>query len=41
MGMALAHWSVDGLRTLAELFHRLVDDFVIHAEVPADLGPTA
>ncbi|KUN99712.1 MarR family winged helix-turn-helix transcriptional regulator [Streptomyces caeruleatus] len=41
MGMALADWSDDDLRRLAELFHRLVDDFVTHAEVTADLGPTA
>ncbi|MFI6009518.1 MarR family winged helix-turn-helix transcriptional regulator [Streptomyces sp. NPDC051243] len=41
MRMALAHWSEDDLRTLAELFHRMVDDFVTRADVPADLGPTA
>ncbi|MDF3142515.1 MULTISPECIES: MarR family transcriptional regulator [unclassified Streptomyces] len=36
MRMALADWSDDDLRRLAELFHRLVDDFVTHAEVAAD-----
>lgn len=41
MRMALAGWSDDDLRQLAELFHRLVDDFVTNAEIPADLGPTA
>ncbi|MFE7275617.1 MarR family winged helix-turn-helix transcriptional regulator [Streptomyces sp. NPDC057623] len=41
MGMALADWSDEDLRRLAELFHRLVDDFVTHAEVPAGLDPTA
>ncbi|MCL8010963.1 MarR family winged helix-turn-helix transcriptional regulator [Streptomyces sp. AS02] len=41
MHMALADWSDEDLRQLARLFHRLVDDFVTHAEVPADLGPTA
>ncbi|MFG2553875.1 MarR family winged helix-turn-helix transcriptional regulator [Streptomyces sp. NPDC048581] len=41
MRMALADWSDDDLRQLAELFHRLVDDFVTNAEIPADLGPTA
>lgn len=30
--MALAHWSAEDLRQLAGLFHRLVDDFVSHAE---------
>ncbi|MFD4872121.1 MarR family winged helix-turn-helix transcriptional regulator [Streptomyces sp. NPDC058420] len=30
--MALAHWPAEDLRQLAGLFHRLVDDFVIHAE---------
>ncbi|KUL40372.1 MarR family winged helix-turn-helix transcriptional regulator [Streptomyces regalis] len=36
MRMALADWSDEDLRRLAELFHRLVDDFVTHAEAPAD-----
>ncbi|WP_328425669.1 MarR family winged helix-turn-helix transcriptional regulator [Streptomyces sp. NBC_00443] len=41
MRLALAGWSDEDLRQLAELFHRLVDDFVTRAEVPADLGPRA
>lgn len=41
MRLALADWSDEDLRQLAGLFHRLVDDFVTHAEVPADLGPRA
>ncbi|MCF1598633.1 MarR family winged helix-turn-helix transcriptional regulator [Streptomyces muensis] len=41
MRMALADWSDDDLRRLAELFHRLVDDFVTHAEAPVDSRPTA
>ncbi|MFE5892120.1 MarR family winged helix-turn-helix transcriptional regulator [Streptomyces sp. NPDC056462] len=41
MRLALADWSDEDLRQLAELFHRLVDDFVTRAEVPADLGPRA
>ncbi|MGI5376868.1 MarR family winged helix-turn-helix transcriptional regulator [Streptomyces sp. CA-251387] len=40
MRMALADWSDDDLRQLAGLFHRLVDDFITHADVPAaGLGP--
>ncbi|MES5817916.1 MarR family transcriptional regulator [Streptomyces sp. RG80] len=31
---ALAHWSAEDMRQLATLFHRLVDDFVGHAEDP-------
>ncbi|MCX5359238.1 MarR family transcriptional regulator [Streptomyces sp. NBC_00124] len=34
---ALGDWSEDDLRQLAALFHRLVDDFVGHAEDP--VGP--
>ncbi|WP_326795740.1 MarR family transcriptional regulator [Streptomyces sp. NBC_01808] len=41
---ALAEWSPEDLRTLAELFHRMVDDFVAHvdewaAEVERVAGP--
>ncbi|MCX4763586.1 MarR family transcriptional regulator [Streptomyces sp. NBC_01275] len=36
MRSALAHWSPDDLRRLSGLFHRLVDDFVAHAEVPVE-----
>jgi DNA-binding MarR family transcriptional regulator len=39
MLMALADWSEEDLRQLAELFRRLVDDFVTHAEAP--VGPAA
>jgi DNA-binding MarR family transcriptional regulator len=35
--VALADWSAEDLRSLAALFHRLVDDFVTHAEAPMDL----
>ncbi|MFJ8058453.1 MarR family winged helix-turn-helix transcriptional regulator [Streptomyces sp. NPDC096142] len=38
---ALAHWSPEDLRQLAGLFHRLVDDFVTHAEAAVDLGTPA
>ncbi|MET7488363.1 MarR family transcriptional regulator [Streptomyces sp. NPDC005538] len=41
MEMALAHWSSEDLRHLAGLFHRLVDDFVTHAETPVDLETPA
>lgn len=41
MCMALADWSDEDLHRLAGLFHRLVDDFITRAEIPADLGPTA
>lgn len=39
--MALAGWSGEDLKQLASLFHRLVDDFVAHAEdpLPAPAGP--
>ncbi|MFE2425862.1 MarR family winged helix-turn-helix transcriptional regulator [Streptomyces sp. NPDC059373] len=37
--MALADWSTEDLRQLATLFHRLVDDFVTHAE--AEVEPSA
>ncbi|NUO46224.1 MAG: MarR family transcriptional regulator [Streptomyces sp.] len=39
--VALADWSDDDLRRLAALFHRLVDDFVGHAEVRVDPTPSA
>nr|WP_286199596.1 hypothetical protein [Actinospica acidiphila] len=32
MQAALAHWDPDDLRQLAGLFHRMVDDFLAHAE---------
>ncbi|WP_442818958.1 MarR family winged helix-turn-helix transcriptional regulator [Streptomyces sp. NBC_01235] len=38
MNVALAAWDPDDLRQLATLFHRLVDDFVAHAETPVDEG---
>ena len=38
--MALADWSGEDLEQLAVLFHRLVDDFVAHAEDPLP-GPSA
>ncbi|MFI1925503.1 MULTISPECIES: MarR family winged helix-turn-helix transcriptional regulator [unclassified Streptomyces] len=40
MSLALADWTPDDLRRLATLFHRLVDDFVAHAEMAVD-EPTA
>ncbi|MFJ9021060.1 MarR family winged helix-turn-helix transcriptional regulator [Streptomyces sp. NPDC102259] len=36
MSLALADWTPDDLRQLATLFHRLVDDFVAHAETALD-----
>jgi hypothetical protein len=41
MEMALAHWPAEDLRHLAALFHRLVDDFVTHAEAAVDGEPGA
>ncbi|MFI6339804.1 MarR family winged helix-turn-helix transcriptional regulator [Streptomyces sp. NPDC050535] len=41
MEVALADWSPDDLRQLATLFHRLVDDFVTHAEADVEVGPSA
>ncbi|MGX9888183.1 MarR family winged helix-turn-helix transcriptional regulator [Streptomyces sp. NPDC002276] len=38
MEMALADWSSEDLRQLAALFHRLVDDFVTHAEAAVDIS---
>jgi DNA-binding MarR family transcriptional regulator len=38
--MALADWSPEDLRQLATLFHRLVDDFVTHAEAAVDVEPS-
>ncbi|MEY9962565.1 DNA-binding MarR family transcriptional regulator [Streptacidiphilus sp. MAP12-16] len=40
MEMALADWSPEDLRKLAKLFHRLVDDFVTHAEAAVEVGPS-
>ncbi|MFE6825052.1 MarR family winged helix-turn-helix transcriptional regulator [Streptomyces sp. NPDC057690] len=37
MSLALADWTPDDLRQLATLFHRLVDDFVTHAEMAVDV----
>ncbi|GAA3806268.1 MarR family winged helix-turn-helix transcriptional regulator [Streptomyces coacervatus] len=34
LGLALADWSAEDLEQLAALFHRLVDDFIAHAEDP-------
>ncbi|MFI6338908.1 MarR family winged helix-turn-helix transcriptional regulator [Streptomyces sp. NPDC050535] len=39
MEVALADWSPEDLRQFATLFHRLVDDFVTHAEAPVEAGP--
>jgi DNA-binding MarR family transcriptional regulator len=39
--VALADWSSEDLRQLAALFHRLVDDFVTHAEAAVDLAAPA
>ncbi|WP_262059582.1 MarR family winged helix-turn-helix transcriptional regulator [Streptomyces sp. STR69] len=41
MEMALADWSSEDLRQLAALFHRLVDDFVTHAEAAVDVSVDA
>ncbi|MFG3025314.1 MarR family winged helix-turn-helix transcriptional regulator [Streptomyces sp. NPDC048254] len=41
MEMALADWSPEDLVQLSVLFHRLVDDFVAHAEVNIDVRPSA
>jgi DNA-binding MarR family transcriptional regulator len=41
MEMALADWSSEDLQQLATLFHRLVDDFVAHAEAAVEVGPSA
>ncbi|MFD9325568.1 MarR family winged helix-turn-helix transcriptional regulator [Streptomyces sp. NPDC060065] len=41
MQVALADWSSEDLRQLATLFHRLVDDFVTHAEAAVEVGPSA
>ncbi|MFC8516300.1 MarR family winged helix-turn-helix transcriptional regulator [Streptomyces sp. NPDC057257] len=40
LAMALAEWSEGDLEQLAALFHRLVDDFVAHAEDPLPALPT-
>ncbi|WP_406440715.1 MarR family transcriptional regulator [Streptomyces sp. NBC_01613] len=37
--MVLAGWSGEDLEQLAALFHRLVDDFVAHAEDPVRMPP--
>jgi len=39
--VALADWSGEDLERLAALFHRLVDDFVAHAEDPLPVPPAA
>lgn len=36
MMLALADWSPEELRQLATLFHRMVDDFLSHAEDGAE-----
>ena len=41
MQAALAHWDPDDLRLLAGLFHRMVDDFLDHAEAMDAEFPTA
>ncbi|MEV0741672.1 MarR family transcriptional regulator [Streptomyces sp. NPDC050549] len=41
MEVALADWSPEDLRQLAALFHRLVDDFVTHAEAAVDVSADA
>lgn len=41
MRMALADWSPEDLRQFATLFHRLVDDFVTHAEADVEGGSPA
>lgn len=38
--LVLADWSPEDLRQMAMLFHRLVDDFVTHAEAAIDMGPS-
>lgn len=35
MQLALDDWPPEELRQLATLFHRMVDDFLVHAEEPA------
>ncbi len=50
MQVALGEWAPEDLRRLAELFHRMVDDFVAHADeqaaeaerggLPDDSGPS-
>ncbi|MFF4508170.1 MarR family winged helix-turn-helix transcriptional regulator [Streptomyces sp. NPDC001401] len=37
--VALADWSAEDLEQLAALFHRLVDDFIAHAEDPLPVPP--
>ncbi|MTJ61214.1 MarR family transcriptional regulator [Nocardia seriolae] len=41
MAEALADWNTEDLKTLAVLNHRMVDDFLDHAEVIGDFGATA
>ncbi|MVU78694.1 MarR family transcriptional regulator [Nocardia sp. ET3-3] len=38
---ALAEWDTEDLEALARLNHRMVDDFLDHAEVIGDYGATA
>ena len=40
MAMALADWSREDLAQLAALFHRLVDDFIAHAETDIPDSPS-
>ncbi len=40
MELALAAWSPEELRQLSVLFHRLVDDFVTHAESELRVRPS-
>ncbi len=39
MSEALAEWEPEDRRRLAELFHRMVDDFLEHGERSGSLGP--
>ncbi|MFE3256206.1 MarR family winged helix-turn-helix transcriptional regulator [Nocardia sp. NPDC059091] len=41
MAEALTDWTTEDLQALAVLNHRMVDDFLDHAEVIGDLGATA
>ncbi|MER6492895.1 MarR family winged helix-turn-helix transcriptional regulator [Streptomyces griseorubiginosus] len=41
MAMAPADWSREDLAQLAALFHRLVDDFTVHAETGIPDSPSA
>lgn len=39
MSMALQDWAPEDLERLATLFHRMVDDFVAHADDAVELPP--